>query len=89
MVRLHKQRSRAIRGRRQKKVQEAEGPRGGRSPGGEAATRGFTLSFMSFLQMETFWFYDLQARDLCHRECAVKLYLEEEEGEEEGMCACI
>lgn len=62
--------------------------RGGWSPGCEVAMRGFTLSFMPLVQMETFWFYDSRARDLCHRECAVKLYLEEEE-EEERMCACI
>lgn len=74
---------------RQRGEQDAEELRGRRSPGVDVAMGGFTLSFMPFVQMETFWFYDSQTTDLCHRECAVKLYLEEEQEEEEGMCACI
>lgn len=57
----------------------AEDGGGWRSRGGEAARRDFTWTLCHLVRMETFWFYDLQARDLCHCECAVKLYLEEEE----------
>lgn len=67
-MRVGKQLSRAGGRRRQKSELEAEWLRGRRS----AEVRGFTLSFVLLVHMETFCFYYLQARDLCHHECAVK-----------------